>query len=105
MCKGNVSFNESIAGPVMIFDMTSKQAKEGFASLLNFMALLSISLGFLNILPLPALDGGHIAILLIEGIFRRELPTKAKLYIQQAGIILIILLSVYVIINDVTKFF
>ena len=105
MFKGNVSFNESIAGPVMIFDMTSKQAKEGFASLLNFMALLSISLGFLNILPLPALDGGHIAILLIEGIFRRELPTKAKLYIQQAGIILIILLSVYVIINDVTKFF
>ncbi len=104
MFKGNVTFKESIAGPVMIFDMTSKQAKEGLASLLNFMALLSISLGFLNILPLPALDGGHIAMLIIEGIFRREIPTKAKLYIQQAGIILIIVLSIYVIINDVSRF-
>jgi regulator of sigma E protease len=68
------------------------------------MAVLSISLAFLNILPFPALDGGHILILLIEGVMGRELPVKVKLGIQRAGFFLLIAFMVFVLYNDIMKF-
>ena len=63
-----------------------------------------MALATLNILPVPALDGGHLTIMLLEGIFRREIPQKAKIAIQQAGFLLILALMAFVIYNDIMHF-
>lgn len=101
--KGNISTKESIGGPIMIAKSASQQASLGIIYFLNFIALLSITLAIINILPLPALDGGHLIIILIEGIMRKELPIKVKLVIQNIGIGLIVLLMIFVIFNDVSR--
>ncbi|MCX7880503.1 MAG: RIP metalloprotease RseP [Ignavibacteria bacterium] len=101
--KGTISAKESIGGPIMIAKSASQQASLGLIYFLNFIALLSITLAIINILPLPALDGGHFVIILLEGIIRRELPIKVKLIIQNIGIALIILLMIFVIFNDVAR--
>lgn len=101
--KGNISARESIGGPIMIAKSASQQASLGIVYFLNFIALLSITLAIINILPLPALDGGHLLIILIEGITRKELPIKAKLIIQNIGIGLIVVLMIFVIFNDVSR--
>jgi regulator of sigma E protease len=68
------------------------------------MALLSISLAILNILPIPALDGGHIAIVLVETLIRRELPINVKLGIQKVGFILLLAFMAFVVYNDIVHF-
>jgi len=100
---GNLSFRESVAGPVMIMDMAGEQANRGLESFLRFLALLSISLAFMNILPFPALDGGHIIFVLIEGVTRRELSTRVKMAFQQGGIIILLLFMAFVLFNDITR--
>ena len=69
------------------------------------MAIISINLAFLNILPIPGLDGGHIFFTSIEGIIRRELPLKLKLGIQQFGMLILFSIMILVIYNDVTRLF
>lgn len=101
--KGNLSFKESVAGPLMIMDMAGEQANRGIISYLSFIALLSISLAFMNILPFPALDGGHLVFVLIEGIIRKELPIKIKLAFQQGGIIILLLFMAFVFYNDIAR--
>jgi len=103
MFKGNLSFKESVAGPLMMMDMAGEQANRGIISFLSFIALLSISLAFMNILPFPALDGGHLVFVLIEGLIRKELPVKVKLAFQQGGIIILLLFMVFVFYNDITR--
>ncbi|MFQ6610397.1 MAG: RIP metalloprotease, partial [Fidelibacterota bacterium] len=75
---GDASFKE-LGGPIMIAKLTGESVKNGLMSFLNLMAIISINLAFLNILPIPAMDGGHIVIAIIEGISRRKLPAKVKL--------------------------
>ncbi|HRP02303.1 MAG TPA: RIP metalloprotease RseP [Candidatus Kapabacteria bacterium] len=101
--KGNLSFKESVAGPLMIMDMAGEQANRGLISFLSFIALLSISLAFMNILPFPALDGGHLVFVLIEGIIRKELPVKVKLAFQQGGIVILLLFMAFVFYNDIVR--
>lgn len=101
--KGNISAKESLGGPIAIAKSASQQANLGLIYFLNFIALLSITLAIINILPIPALDGGHFLIILIEGLFRRELPNKAKLVIQNIGIAIIVLLMIFVIFNDISR--
>ena len=79
--KGNVSIKE-MAGPLMIAKIAGETASAGWTPLLGLMAFISINLGFINILPIPGLDGGHVIIALIEGLIRRELPLKLKMGIQ-----------------------
>ena len=100
---GNLSFKQSFGGPIMIAQKASEQAKIGFAYLLQFMALLSISLGIINILPLPALDGGHLVFILIETVIRREVPVKVKMAFQQAGMMLLLLLMALVFYFDIVR--
>ena len=100
---GNIEFKKAIGGPVMIAQQASQFADRGFLSFMSFTAMLSVSLALINILPLPALDGGHIVIIIIEAIIRRELPLKIKLAIQQAGMFLLLGLMLYVIVNDILK--
>ncbi len=103
MFKGNISVKESVGGPIMIAKQASQQAKRGIASFLSFMALLSVSLAVLNILPFPALDGGHIIFVAIEAIIRRELPLKFKMFVQQTGLIILLLFMAFVIYNDIMR--
>ena len=103
LISGNVSMKE-MAGPIMIAKMAGETASEGgLFALLGLMAIISINLGLINILPVPGLDGGHVLIALIEGIIRRELPLKIKLGIQQAGILLLLILMFIIMFNDIQR--
>lgn len=102
---GAISLKEGLAGPVRIAQMTGDSAKSGLGSLLIFAAFLSLNLGILNLLPIPVLDGGHLMIILIEGIIRRPISTKVKMAIQQAGMALLLALMLFVIFNDVRHIF
>lgn len=104
MITGKVSFTKSIGGPIKIAQLATQSAEMGLVSFLGFMALLSISLAVLNILPIPALDGGHLAFLIYESIFRREVPAKVKLFAQQVGFALLLLFMAFVIYNDIVHF-
>ncbi len=103
MINGNLSFKESVGGPIMIAKQAGQQAERGIVSFLSFMALLSVSLAVLNIMPFPALDGGHIVFVLIEGAIRREIPIKVKLGIQQAGLIILLAFMAFVVYNDIIR--
>ncbi len=102
--KGRASFRESVGGPIRIAQLATQSAKYGFLSYVTFMAVLSMSLAFLNILPIPALDGGHLAMLLFEKVFRREIPHRVKLAIQQTGFVLLLAFMAFVIYNDISNF-
>ncbi len=104
LITGKIPVQKGIAGPIRIAKFATQSANLGFTAFLGFMAILSISLAFLNIFPFPGLDGGHLAILIIEGIIRRELSYKVKIAIQQAGIIILIILMIFVLYNDIMHF-
>jgi len=70
-----------------------------------FTAFLSLNLAILNLLPIPALDGGHLVLLLIEAVIRRPVSTKIKIVAQQIGMALLLALMVFVIFNDVINLF
>lgn len=101
---GRQSFSQSVGGPIKIAQMATQSAEVGFATYLTFMALLSISLAILNILPFPALDGGHLIFLIYEGVFRREIPVKVKLGFQKLGLALLLAFMAFVLYNDIRTF-
>lgn len=103
--KGNISVKQSLGGPIMIAQYASRQADMGFLSFLHFVAMLSITLAIVNILPIPALDGGHLLFIIIEAVIRKEIPIKAKMMIQQVGIWIILLLMVFMFYNDIARVF
>ena len=94
-----------LGGPIMITKLAGEFAKSGFASLMELIANLSIMLALINILPIPALDGGHIAIVFIEEIRRKPLTTKTKLKIQQVGMAILFVLIIFVMYNDILRIF
>jgi regulator of sigma E protease len=96
---------ETIGGPILIAQMAGEQAQAGFLSLLSFMALLSINLGVLNLLPIPILDGGHLTFFTIEAIIRRPLSHRFKEIAQQVGLFLLISLMAFAFYNDITRVF
>ena len=103
MITGKLSVRESVTGPLGIFLITSKAASLGVIALIHLIAILSISLGIFNLLPLPVLDGGHILLLGIEKIRGRYLSLKAERLITQIGVTLIITLAVLVTYNDLNR--
>lgn len=104
LITGKIPIQKGIAGPIRIAKFATQSADIGFTAFLGFMAILSISLAFLNIFPFPGLDGGHLAILIIEGIIRKELSYKVKIAIQQVGIVILIILMIFVLYNDIVHF-
>ncbi|MFH1214631.1 MAG: RIP metalloprotease RseP [Candidatus Neomarinimicrobiota bacterium] len=96
---------KNIGGPIFIAKLAGESAKSGISSILGLMAIISVNLALINILPVPAFDGGHIIIILIEAILRRPLSLNAKVRIQQVGLALIILLTVLVLFNDIARVF
>ncbi len=101
---GKRAFSQSVGGPIRIAQLATQSAELGLVTFLGFMALLSISLALLNILPFPALDGGHLLFLVYEGIFRREIPVKIKLGLQKVGLLLLLAFMAFVIYNDIMNF-
>jgi len=93
----------TMSGPIEIARFSGLAAKEGAFALLKLMALISLQLGIFNLLPIPILDGGVIALLAIEGVMRRDLSMRVKERIFQIGFIFLILLMGIIIINDISK--
>ena len=96
---------KTVGGPIFIGQMTGQLAQENWTYLIPFMAIISVNLGILNLLPIPVLDGGVIFFLLIELIMGRPLNVKGRELAQKIGITLLVLFMVVVIYNDVTRFF
>ena len=94
---------KKLGGPVMIADQAGKALKRGLPYLVNLAAFLSINLAILNILPIPVLDGGHLVFLTVEAIRRRPIPFKKRLFWQQVGMGLLLLLMVFVTYNDIAR--
>ena len=101
---GKESFRNAVGGPIIIAKMAGESAKLGFQSLLTFTAIISLNLGFFNMLPFPVLDGGHFVLLLLEGIMRKPLPIRARVMIQKVGMAFLLALMVFILINDLTRF-
>ena len=100
---GQVEFKKAFGGPVRIAQLAAKSADVGIESFLFFLAVLSLSLALINIMPFPVLDGGHLIIILIEGITKREIPIKVKVAIQNTGFVILLLLMAFIIYNDIVN--
>ncbi|MFH1581817.1 MAG: RIP metalloprotease RseP [Pseudomonadota bacterium] len=102
MIQGTISV-KTIGGPIMIAEMAGQQAREGATSFIFFIALLSINLGILNILPIPVLDGGHLIFFFVEAAIGRPVSIRIREIAQKAGILILILLMIFVFYNDISR--
>lgn len=102
--EGTFSF-DMLNGPVGIYKVTEEVAAQGLLVLMNFTAVLSVNLGIMNMLPIPALDGGRILFVLYEGIFRKPLNKKVEINIQLLGVLFLLIIMVLVTWNDIKTFF
>jgi len=93
----------SLEGPIGIARLSRQAAQQGAADLALLMSAISLNLGIFNLLPIPILDGGVIALLLLESVMRRDLSLAVKERIVQAGFVFLMLLFVFVIYNDIVK--
>ncbi len=101
---GQEDVRRGLGGPIMIAKSAGKAGAAGAGPFFTLVAWLSVSLAMMNILPIPALDGGHLAFLVYEGIAGREMPLTVKMRLQQAGMALLLLFMGFVIFNDVLNF-
>jgi regulator of sigma E protease len=92
-----------LMGPVAIAQMSGDRAAAGWIPLFTFMAMLSLNLGLMNLLPIPVLDGGHIFIMTVEGLARRDFSLKMKERLMLAGFLVLMLLMVTVMYNDLAR--
>ena len=99
---GRVPASE-LGGPIMIAQQAGRLAHEGIAEFLNFLALISVNLGVINLLPIPVLDGGHLAFFAAEGLRGRPLSVRFREMAQQVGLVLILALFVFVFYNDIAR--
>ena len=103
MLTGNMG-TENLSGPIGIAQMAGNTAQAGFLPFMYLMALLSISLAVINLLPIPVLDGGQLTLLGIEAIRGKPLPEKAENFIYAGGTVLVGMLMIFAIFNDVARF-
>ena len=94
---------KQLMGPVAIAQLSGESAQIGLVALFSLMAMISLNLGILNLLPIPVLDGGHILILMLEGIARRDFSMRVKEKMLLAGFVVLMMLMVTVIYNDLTR--
>lgn len=96
--------SDALGGPLMMYTVASVSGNQGWDSFLLMLALISVNLGLINLLPIPMVDGGHLLIFAIEGARRRKLSPKAKERIQQVGLAVILLVLLLASRNDVMRF-
>lgn len=97
--------SNTIGGPIMIVQMAGEQASQGALNFFTFMAVISINLGVLNLLPIPILDGGHILFLGIEAVIRRPLNENVVMIAQKAGLVFLLSLMAFAFYNDIVRLF
>ena len=102
MVTGEVSF-KNVSGPINIAQFAGDSAQRGLRYFLGFLAMISISLGVLNLLPVPVLDGGQIVYQTVEGIKGSPLSERAQILGQQFGILALILLMSFAFYNDIAR--
>ena len=102
LITGRVSIND-MSGPVGIVTVLNQAVGMGFREILDIMALLTINLGIFNLLPLPALDGGKLVLLAVEGITKKPVPSKVEFAINALGMVFLIGLMLFVTFNDITR--
>jgi regulator of sigma E protease len=103
LAKNPSSLRQNVGGPVMVYYLTKETTKRGFVESLLFIAVLSIMLGFMNLLPIPVLDGGQILFHIYEGIFKKSLAINMQILLQQIGFMLLIFLMFFAFYSDISK--
>ena len=102
MIQGLIS-TKNLSGPIAIAQIAASTAESGFTTWLSFLALLSISLGAINLLPIPVLDGGHIVFHVVEGLMGRPVPEQIQIMSFQVGLAAVFTLMMFAIYNDVAR--
>ncbi len=100
---GSTPARKALGGPIMIAQMAGKEAHQGFADVAMFTVMLSLELGIINLLPVPLLDGGHLAFFLIEGIRGKPLKLRHREIAMEVGLFLLFILMAFVILNDISR--
>lgn len=104
MIIGDIS-SKNIGGPLTIANISGEAASQGASSIVFLIAILSINLGVLNLLPIPILDGGHLLFFLIEGILRKPLGERQREFAQQVGLVLLVGVMIFAFWNDLERIF
>jgi regulator of sigma E protease len=102
MLTGDLSVR-NLSGPVTIADMAGQTARNGMQAYVAFLALISVSLGVLNLLPIPILDGGHLVYYAVEAIRRRPLSEQVMAFTQKVGLSLVVLMMALALFNDISR--
>jgi regulator of sigma E protease len=102
IATGDISF-KTVGGPIMLFSIAAQAVEEGVESFLFKMALISVNLGLMNLLPIPVLDGGQIAACLVEAVTRRPLSVRTREVANLVGIVLLVMLMIVVFKNDIVR--
>lgn len=92
-----------LGGPIEIASFSYTAMRMGLLALMNWIALISLQLGIINLFPIPVLDGGQILVITLEGIFRRDFSPKVKQVVMQIGFAIFIVLIAFIILNDIVK--
>jgi len=100
--QGRVSMKK-LGGPLMIADVARQAAANGLAAFLFMMTLVSVNLGLVNLVPLPVLDGGHIATAAVEAVLRKPLSRRAYELTNAFGFVLLLALMAFVLVNDIIQ--
>ena len=100
--RRQASLNQ-LAGPIGIIRVSGQAYEVGLGALVRLMAFISLNLGVLNTLPIPILDGGVMMLILVESVMRRDLSLRMKERIVQVGFVFLLVLTVFVLYNDVMK--
>jgi regulator of sigma E protease len=104
LITGRVSARE-LGGPVLIGQISGQVARRGLVALFSFMALFSVNLAILNLLPIPVLDGGQLVFLLIEGIRGKPMPLELRVRFSQFGLVILLGIMVLALTNDLLRVF
>jgi regulator of sigma E protease len=96
---------ENLSGPISIAQYAGQSASMGFVAFIKFLAIVSVSLGILNLLPVPVLDGGHLLFFLAEAVRGKPIPEKMQLFFQNIGVTLLVILMIIAMCVDVQRLF
>jgi regulator of sigma E protease len=98
--QGRVSLAESVSGPVTLYDIAGQAGAQGASTFVAVMALVSINLGLINLLPIPVLDGGHLAFFVVEGVRRRAVARRTREIASLIGVTMLVVLMAIAFKND-----
>ena len=102
MLTGEIS-HKHLGGPIMIASASGQAAERGISDIAFLVAILSINLGILNLLPIPILDGGHLFFFACEAILRRPLAERQREFAQQVGLLLLFSIMIFAFFNDIQR--